>query len=161
MSVKALGGKDFDVFIGDKMVHVIEGSVKITDGRKVKTVRGVPVGYIDGPVSAEVTIKVDHENFLLIQAQAKTAKSWKGIEPFDVSFLAEVSAGSKNVEAFGVLPQLDEILNIKAEGGEEDVTTIKGLVTSPDFVKINSIPYLTKEEVRDLSGGDDEKKDQD
>ena len=58
--MKALGGKDFDIFIGDKMVHVIEASVKITDGRKVKYIRGVPKGYIDGPVEAEVSIKVDH-----------------------------------------------------------------------------------------------------
>ena len=150
MSVKALGGKDFDIFIGDKMVHVIEASVKITDGRKAKKVRGITKGFIDGPVDAEVTIKLDHENFLILQDVAKTAGSWKGIEPFDVSFLAEVAAGTKNVEAFGVLPQLDEILNIKAEGGEEDTTTIKGPVTSTDFIKINGIPYLTAEEVRDL-----------
>lgn len=150
MSVKALGGKDFDIFIGDNMVHVIEASVKITDGRKAKKVRGITKGYIDGPVDAEVTLKLDHENFLIVQDVAKKAGSWKGIEPFDVSFLAEVAAGSKNVEAFGVLPQLEDILNIKAEGGEEDTTTIKGIVTSTDFVKINGIPYLTAEEVRDL-----------
>lgn len=150
MSVKALGGKDFDIMIGDKMVHVIEASVKITDGRKVKYTRGIPTGYIDGPVEAEVTMKFDHENFLLVEAQAKAAGSWKGIEPFDISFMAEVAAGSKNVEVFGVLPQLDEVLNVKAEGGEEDSTSLKGIVTSPDFIKINGIPYLTADEVRDL-----------
>ena len=95
-------------------------------------------------------LKLDHENFLLVEGQAKAAGSWKGIEPFDVSFMAEVSAGTKNVEAFGVLPQLDEVLGFKAEGGEEDTTSIKGIVTSPDFIKINGIPYLTKDEVRDL-----------
>jgi len=147
---KHLGGKDFDVFMGDKMVHVIEASVKVTDGRKVKTVRGIPVGFIDGPVSAEVTFKVDHENFLLIEGQAKSAGSWKGIPPFDMSFLAEVKAGTKNIEAFGVLPSLDEILSLKAEGGEEDTTTLKGEITSKDFIKINGIPYLTSDEVRDL-----------
>jgi hypothetical protein len=147
---KHLGGKDFDTMIGDKLVHVIEASVKITDGRKPKVVRGVVVGYVDGPTSAEVTIKVDHENFLLIEGQAKAAGSWKGIEPFDVSFSAEVKAGSKNVEAFGVLPMLEDVLDFKAEGGEEDTTTIKGIVTSPDFIKINGIPYLTDDEVRDL-----------
>ena len=150
MSKKSLGGKDFDTMIGDKMVHVIEANVKITDGRKVKYTRGVPTGFIDGPVEAEVTLKFDHENFLLVEGQAKAAGSWKGIEPFDVSFMAEVSAGTKNVEAFGVLPQLDEVLGFKAEGGEEDTTSIKGIVTSPDFIKINGIPYLTKDEVRDL-----------
>lgn len=150
MSGKHLSGKDFDAFIGDKMVHIIEASVKITDGRKAKSVRGVPVGYVDGPVEAEVSIKVDHENYLLIEAQAKAAGSWKGIEPFDMSFTAEAVAGSKNTEVFGVLPMLDEVLNIKAEGGEEDTTTIKGLVTSSDFIKINGIPYLTAKEVRDL-----------
>lgn len=147
---KHLTGKDFDVFIGDKMIHVAEAKVTITDGRKPKYVRGVPVGYVDGPVSGEVTIKLDHENFLLLEAQAKAAKSWKGIEPFDVQFNAEVSAGAKNIEAFGVLPQLESILDMKAEGGEEDLTEIKGPITSPDFVKINGIPYLTAEEIRDL-----------
>lgn len=150
MTVKALSGKDFDVFIGNSLVHVIEASVKITDGRKPKMVRGIPKGFVDGPVSAEVTLKLDHENFLLIQEQAKNAGSWKGIEPFDVAFNANVTAGDKNVEAFGCLPQLEEILNFKAEGGEEDTTTIKCPVTSPDFVKINGVPYLTADEVRDL-----------
>lgn len=150
MSIKALGGKDFDVFIGDKLVHVLEASVKITDGRKPKKVRGITKGFIDGPVDAEVTLKLDHENFLLMQEQAKNAGSWKGIEPFDVSFTAEVGAGAKNIEVFGVLPSLDDILNIKAEGGEEDTTSIKGIVTSTDFVKINGVPYLTAEETRDL-----------
>jgi hypothetical protein len=147
---KHLSGKDFDTMIGDKLVHVIEASVKITDGRKPKMVRGVVVGYVDGPVSADVSIKVDHENFLLIEGQAKAAGSWKGIEPFDVSFTADVKAGSKNIDAFGVLPMIEDLLDFKAEGGEEDTTTIKGIVTSPDFIKINGIPYLTPEEVRDL-----------
>ena len=150
MSVKALGGKDFDIMMGDSMVHIIEANVKITDGRKVKYTRGVPDGFIDGPVEAEVTIKLDHKNFLLVEGQAKNAGSWKAIEPFDVSFMAEVAAGTKNVEAFGVLPQLDEILGFKAEGGEEDTTSIKGIVTSKDFIKINGVPYLTPEEIRDL-----------
>jgi hypothetical protein len=150
MSVKHLSGKDFDVFIGSKMVHVIDASVKVTDGRKVKTTRGIPVGFIDGPVSAEVTFKLDHENFLLLEGQAKEAGSWKGIPAFDMSFLAETQIGKKNIEVFGVLPSLDEILNLKAEGGEEDVITVKGDITSKDFIKINGIPYLTVEEVRDL-----------
>lgn len=150
MTKKVLGGKDFDCFIGSALVHVIEATVKITDGRKVKYVRGVPKGFIDGPVEAEVTLKLDHENFLLVQAQAEGAGSWKAIEPFDVAFNAQVAAGKKNVAAFGCLPQLDEILNLKADGGEEDTTTIKCQVTSPDFVQINGVPYLTPEEVRDL-----------
>jgi len=147
---KVLGGKDFDVFIGSSMVHVIVAQVKITDGRKPKTVRGVPKGYIDGPVSAEVTLKLDHENWLIVQSQAEKAGSWKGIEPFDVAFNAEVSAGKKNIEAFGCLPQLEDLLDLKAEGGDEDVTSIKCPVTSPDFIKINGVPYLTADEVRDL-----------
>jgi len=150
MTTSHLTGKDFDAFIGDKMVHVAEATVKITDGRQVKYVRGVPVGFIDGKVEAETTLKFDHENFLLLEAQAKKAGSWKGIEPFDISFLAENKVGSKNVEAFGVLPALEDILNIKAEGGEEDFTNVKGMVTSKDFIKINGIPYLTTKEIRDL-----------
>lgn len=150
MTQKVLGGKDFDIFIGSSMVHVVEAGVKITDGRKAKTVRGVPKGFIDGPVEAEVTLKLDHENFLIVQAQAQQAGSWKGIKPFDVAFNSDVAAGQMNVEAFGCLPQLEELLNIKAEGGEENTFSIKCPVTSPDFVHINGVPYLTADEVRDL-----------
>ena len=102
--------------------------------------------------SAEDTscLKLDHENWLIVQAQAAKVGSWKGIEPFDVAFNAEVAAGKKNIEAFGCLPQLDEILNIKADGGEEDTTSIKCPITSPDFVKINGVPYLTSDEGGDL-----------
>lgn len=150
MTRKVLGGKDFDCFMGNSMVHVVEASVKITDGRKPKMVRGIPKGWIDGPVEAEVTLKLDHENFLLLQAQAQQAGSWKGIEPFDVAFTASVAAGDLNVEAFGCMPQLEELLNIKAEGGEENTFSIKCPITSPDFVHINGVPYLTADEVRNL-----------
>ncbi|KZN61203.1 phage protein [Pseudoalteromonas luteoviolacea] len=150
MTRKVLGGKDFDCFMGDSLVHVTEASVKVTDGRKVKTVRGVPMGWIDGPVEAEVILKLDHQNFLLLLAQAQQAGSWKGIEPFDVAFTASVAAGDLNVDAFGCMPQLEELLNIKAEGGEENLFAVKCLITSPDFVHINGVPYLASEEVRNL-----------
>ncbi|MBQ4836781.1 phage protein [Pseudoalteromonas luteoviolacea] len=150
MTRKVLGGKDFDIFAGNSMIIVSEATVKITDNRKVKYVRGVPAGYIDGPVEGEVTLKLDHQNFLLLQAQARLAGSWKGIEPFDVSFTASVAAGDLNVDAFGCMPQLEELLNIKAEGGEENLFAVKCPITSPDFVHINGVPYLTADEVRNL-----------
>ncbi|MCF6442350.1 DUF2597 family protein [Pseudoalteromonas luteoviolacea] len=132
------------------MIIVSEASVKITDGRKVTTTRGVPNGIVDGPVEAEVTLKLNHENFLILQAHAQQAGSWKSIEPIDISFTASVAAGDMVVDVFGCAPQLEELLNIKAEGGEENTFSIKCLVTSKDFVHINGVPYLTSDEVRNL-----------
>ena len=47
---KHLSGKDFDIMVGGLLVHVLSASLKITDNRKVKYVKGVPVGHFDGDV---------------------------------------------------------------------------------------------------------------
>lgn len=150
MSVKQLSGKDIASMVGGTSVIFEEATLKINDGRKVVYRRGVPVGYVDGPCSAEGTIKVDHENFLLIQGKAESAGSWKAIEPFDINFLADVAAGQKNIDAHGCLIKPEDLLNAKAEGGESDFVTIKYEVTSKDFVHINGVPYLDPNEIADL-----------
>ena len=150
MSVKQLTGKDISSMMDGTLVIFEEATLKITDGRKVVYRKGVPVGYADGPCSAEGTLKLDHENFLLVQEKAASAGSWKAIEPFDINFLAEVTAGQKNIDAHGCLIKPEDLLNAKAEGGESDFVTIKYEVTSKDFVHINGVPYLDPNEIAEL-----------
>jgi len=150
MSLHKLSGKDFDTHIGDSLIHVISASLSIDDQRKVRMTNGVPDGYLDGPCTASGEIVVNHENFLLIAEEAKKAGSWKGIEPIDLSFMGKVISGEKNVEAFGALLMLSDLLNIDPEGAKADETKIKFDITSPDFVKINGVPYLTAKEVENI-----------
>lgn len=147
---KHLSGQDYDFIVGGTALIAAEVSVKITDGRVVKYQRGVSVGHVGGKCEAEVTLKLDHENFLLMQAKAEKAGSWQDIKPFTISGLAQTKFGSKNIEVFGCLPMIDDLLSAKTEGGEDDTTSIKCLVTSKDFIKINGAPYLSLQSVRDL-----------
>lgn len=147
---KLLSGKDVQSMVDGTLVIFEEATLKITDNRKPIMRKGVPVGHVDGSCSAEGTLKVDHENFLLIQEKAASAGSWKGIEPFDINFLAEVDAGQKNIDCHDCLIKPEDLLNAKAEGGESDFVTLKFEVTGKDFVHINGVPYLDPNEIADL-----------
>lgn len=151
MNLHTLSGKDFDVYVGDHLVHVNTGNVKITDERKVRMRRGVPDGFVDGEARAEGELMLCHEDWLLIQAEAAKAGSWKGIDPIDISFIAETNAGEKRVEAFGCILKLDEIVSIDSKGGEADMTKIMFEVADKRFVRINGVPYLRPDEIENLS----------
>ncbi|MCG7567073.1 phage tail protein [Pseudoalteromonas ruthenica] len=150
MSQHKLSGKDFDVNVGDALVHVINCSLTIDDGRQVRMTNGVPDGFLDGPCTAKGELTVNHENFLIIQQEAQKAGSWKGIDPIDISMMGAVVSGEKNIESYGCLLKLSDVLSIDPEGAKADETKIPFEVTSSDFVKINGIPYLTAKEVENI-----------
>lgn len=150
MSLHKLSGKDFDVTVGDMQVKVETATLKITDNRKVRYTNGVADGFLDGDTSAEGEMVVNHSNFLIIQAEAQRAGSWKGIDPIDIAYSATVVDGEKRIEAYGCLLMLEDIADIKAAGGESDMTKIPFMVTSPDFVRINGVPYLRPDELEGI-----------
>ena len=45
-----------------------------------------------------------------------------------------------------------DVLNIDPKGGAKSTKKLKYFVTSPDFVRINGVPYLSDEDTRDLIG---------
>mgnify|MGYP002759428832 FL=1 len=114
--------------------------------------RGIPDGFVDGDVAAEVEFELDAKNFTLLSDAAKRAGSWRGMAPDDVLFYADTGDETMKVEAFGVKLQISDLLDVDPKGGSKGVHKIKGFVTSPDFVHINGVPYLSQEDTRHLLG---------
>lgn len=150
MSAK-LSGKNFDVNLGDSLLHVEAASLDITDNSTVAMTRGVPNGHVDGDVSAAGEVEVDSTNFNLIIAQAKTAGSFRELEPFDIVFFGKVGDEECRIEAFGCKLRVSSLLAIDPKGGAKTTHKLPYDVTSPDFVKINGVPYLSAAEIEGLT----------
>lgn len=147
---KRISGKDVDVMIGDLMVNIENYTLTIEDGTTVAKTRGVPNGHVDGDTGASGEIEVDTANFNVILSAAKTAGSFKAMEPFDIVSNAETPVESINVEAFGCKLRVSELMAAAATGGEKLKYKLPFDVTSPDFIRINGIPYLDASETENL-----------
>ncbi|MCH2085903.1 MULTISPECIES: phage protein [unclassified Pseudoalteromonas] len=145
-----LSGMNFNVNLGDIMVHVDTATLSITDNSAVSQTGGVPDGAVDGDVSANGELSVNASNFALISDAAKRAGSWRGMEPFDIMFYGKTSKDEMKVEAFGCRIKLSDILDIDKKGGQASLFKIPFDVTSPDFVHINSVPYLRPDEIENI-----------
>jgi len=147
-----ISGKSFDVNIGDMLVHVEKCSLSITDNSGVAKDRGVPNGRVLGDVEASGEIEVDATGLKLITEAAKRAGSFRSLEPFDCVFYANSGSGEElKVEAFGCALKIDSLLDIDAKGGEKHVTKLPMDVTSPDFIRVNGVPYLASDETENLT----------
>ena len=145
-----LSGMNFNVNLGDIMVHVDTATLSITDNSAVSQTGGVPDGAVDGDVSANGELSVNASNFALISDAAKRAGSWRGMEPFDIMFYGKTSKDEMKVEAFGCRIKLSDILDIDKKGGQASLFKIPFDVTSPDFGHINSVPYLRPDEIENI-----------
>jgi hypothetical protein len=145
-----LSGMNFNVNLGDIMVHVDTATLSITDNSAVSQTGGVPDGAVDGDVSANGELSVNASNFALISDAAKSAGSWRGMEPFEIMFYGKTSKDEMKVEAFGCRIKLSDILDIDKKGGQASLFKIPFDVTSPDFVHINGVPYLRPDEIENI-----------
>lgn len=145
-----LSGMNFNVNLGDIMVHVDTATLNITDNSGVSQTSGVPDGYVDGDVSASGDISVNASNFNLISQAAKAAGSWRAMKTFDILFYGKTSKDEMKVEAFGCRIKLSDILDIDKKGGSASMFKIPFDVTDPDFVHINGVPYLRPDEIENI-----------
>lgn len=140
-----ISGKNFDVNIGDMLVHVNKATLEITDNIAVAKDRGVPNGWVDGDVEASGEIELDATNLKLVTEAASAAGSFRQLDPFDLLFFATTANGEEmKVQAFGCKLKIGSLLDIDPKGGEKVYTTIAYNVTSPDFIRINGVPYLSQ-----------------
>ena len=149
---RRISGQSFDTTLMGTMVHIEKASLSITDNSAVAQTRGIPDGYIDGDVAAELEFELDAKNFKMLCESAKRQGSWRGMKPDDVLFYADTGDETMKVEAFGVKLQISDLLDVDPKGGSKGVHKIKGFVTSPDFVHINGMPYLSADDTRHLKG---------
>jgi hypothetical protein len=146
-----IGGKNFDVNLGDLLVHVENITLDITDNTAVAKSRGVPDGYVDGDVSAAGEVEVDSNNFNLMIEVARSSGSFRNLKPFDIVFFAKAGDEELRVEAFGCKLRISSLLGVDPKGGEKTKHKVPYDVTSPDFIRINGVPYLDATEIEGLS----------
>ncbi|QJI41426.1 DUF2597 family protein [Pseudomonas sp. ADAK2] len=145
-----IGGKNFDVSLGDLSLHVESCTLDITDNSAVAQTRGVPDGYVEGDVAAAGEFELDTSNFRLLIDAARSAGSFRELKPFDVVFFAKAGDDELRVEAFGCKVKISSLLGIDPKGGEKTKHKVPYEVTSPDFVRINGVPYLAATEIEGL-----------
>ncbi|MHC8330204.1 phage protein [Pseudomonas sp. LB1P83] len=145
-----IGGKNFDVNLGDLQVHVDNITLDITDNTAVAQSKGVPNGHVDGDVSASGEMEFDTSNFNLLIESARSAGSFRKLEPFDVVFFAAAGDEELRVEAFSCKLKVSSLLAIDPKGGEKSKHKVPFDVTSPDFIRINGVPYLDATEIEGL-----------
>lgn len=146
-----IGGKNFDVNLGDLLVHVESCTLDITDNSAVAQTRGVPDGHVDGDVSASGEFELDSYNFGLLVDAARTAGSFRELKPFDSVFFAKSGDEEMRIEAFGCKLKVSSLLSIDPKGGEKSKHKVPFDVTSSDFIRINGVPYLAASETEGLS----------
>lgn len=152
MSVERISGMSFDFFMLGEPIHAESVSLDITDNSAAAQSRGVPDGWVAGDVAAEGEIELDAKNFAKLSAVAATVGSYRDIPTTDFVFFALRGGVRDKVESFGNKLILTNIINIDPKGGAKSTKKIKYFVTSPDFVKINGVPYLSASDTRDLIG---------
>ena len=151
MSQKICGGS-FDVNYDGVMIHVENATVTITDNSTAVQTRGVPNGHVKGAVSAEVEIEVDVQNFKKFGAVARAAGSWREIGEKDFLFYGKADDDEEKIEVFGCVPLLNDIVGITPNDAKATTKKIKFMVTSPDFIHIDGVPYLSAQDTRHLLG---------
>ena len=145
-----IGGKNFDINLGDLQAHVESCTLDITDNTAVAQSRGVPDGHVDGDVAASGELEFDSNNFNLLIEAARTAGSFRQLEPFDVVFFAQAGQEEMRVEAFGCKLKVSSLLSVDTKGGEKAKHKVPFDVTSPDFIRVNGVPYLAAAEIEGL-----------
>ncbi|MDN3697010.1 DUF2597 family protein [Vibrio cortegadensis] len=149
---KRISGMSFDIDIHGILVHVEKATVSISDDSQAAPTRGVPDGYTDGAVSADVEYELDTKNFKLLGEGAKAAGSWRDIEPHDCLFYANTGSEELEIKVHGVKLSIDSLLDVDPSSADKSKHKVKGAVTSPDFIHIDGVPYLSGDDTRDLIG---------
>ena len=145
MSGKRISGQSIDFNIDGYLVHFEKVSLSITDNTGVAQTNGVPDGYVNGDVSAEGELELSTKYLNVITAKARSAGSWRAIPLVDLMWYAKAGTEELKVESFGCKLNVTDILDVDPKGGAVMTHKIKFIVTSPDFVRINGIPYLESE----------------
>ena len=145
-----IGGKNFDINLGDLQIHVESCTLDITDNTAVAQSRGVPNGHVDGDVSCSGEFEFDTSNFNLLIEAARTAGSFRQLEPFDSVFFAKAGDEELRIEAFGCKLKVSSLLSVDPKGGEKSKHKVPFDVTSPDFIRVNGVPYLASAEIEGL-----------
>ncbi|HDT3150602.1 TPA: DUF2597 family protein [Morganella morganii subsp. morganii] len=149
---KRISGQSFDLNLDGALIHVIKSTLSITDNTAAAQTQGVPDGWISGDVSAEGEVELPIKSLSVLKAKARAAGSWRNIPATDLMWYAKAGSEEMKVEAFGCKLILSDILDHDPKGGSLVSLKVKFVVTSPDFVRLDGIPYLESELTDNLIG---------
>lgn len=135
-------GLSFELDTGDMALHVQKFTLEITDNSAVAKRNGRPDGYLVGDVEASGEITVDRDGLKIITAAAGKAGSFQALEPFDLIAIAAVGDDEMKIEAYGCRLKVSSLLDVDKSSADETTFTIPFDVTSPDFIKIDGVPYV-------------------
>jgi len=145
-----LSGKNFHIIIGNTAVNVENMTATITDNSTFASTNGVPDGDIDGDVSCEGELEFSLKEFKKLNDQAQTAGSWKDLGAFDIVCSGSFGEQSEKLELFGCKLKISDLVSIDPKAAEKVKRKVPFYVTSPDFVRINGVPYLRKTDTQGL-----------
>ncbi|MCG7585669.1 phage protein [Photobacterium sp. OFAV2-7] len=145
-----LSGKNMHFTLGDYRLKANKVTLSITDNSAVNKTSGIPDDYVDGDVEASGEIELSSNQFRILSKAAKQAGSWRGLDVFDAMFYGKTDKDELKVEAFGCRLKVSDLIDIDSNGGSTLVHKLPFDVTSPDFVRIDGVPYLRPEEIEDL-----------
>ena len=134
-------GLSFDIDLGDIGIKVKKFTLDIEDNSAVAKQNGRPNGELRGAVSASGEIVVDRAGLKAFTAMAKKAGSFQEMPTFDIHSFGKVGDDELKIEAFGCKVKLSKLLDIDKDSSDETEFTLPYEVTSPDFVKIDGVPY--------------------
>ncbi len=147
-----ISSSSFDVNWDGVMIHVESATLTITDNSTATQQRGVPNGFVKGSVSADLEFEMDIVNSKKFGAVARSVGSWRGIPPKDVLFYANTGDQEEKIEVFGCKPMISDLLSINPNEASKTTRKVKMMITSPDFISIDGVPYLDERDTRDLKG---------
>ena len=145
-----ISGKCFDFQLGDLSIHAEKFTCDVEDSGEVAKTKGIPVGWLEGPVGASGEIELDTTNLSLVLEAARSAGSFHALSTFDIVAYAKAGDEEKRVEIFGCRLRVSKLLDVDSNSATKDVTTLPYDVTSPDFVRMNGVPYLDARETEGL-----------
>jgi hypothetical protein len=145
MSKQRFNGLSFDINLGKFSIHVKKFTLDITDNSAAAKRNGRPDGWLQGDVEASGKITVDRIGLKTFTTAAKEAKSFQALDDFDIQSYAKLGDDEFKINAYGCKVKLASLLNIDKGSTDETEFELDFDVTSPKFIAIDDVPYITPE----------------
>ncbi|WP_392551234.1 DUF2597 family protein [Orbus wheelerorum] len=145
-----INAKAFDITMWGDVIQAQSASISITDNTAAAKTNGVPDGTLQGSVEASGSIVFSSKYFKVLKAKAQSFGSYRDIPPVDLMFYANTGSEELQIEVFGCKLTITDLLNVDKSSDDSTMHTVPFIVTSPDFIKIDGVPYLSADDTRHL-----------
>lgn len=134
-------GRNINAFYGGIPVIFKNASLSIEDGVEAAMTNGGPDGWVEGDYKAGGELEMDYKYFKVIAGIAAVNGGYTEIPAEDIDFPASTTGEVFSAKAYGCKLSLSDIINADKNGKTVGTVKIPFIVTSPDFVDIDGVPY--------------------